>query len=410
MARYEVVVMMKSRGPVGSMLLAAVMVWACSGPKPVTPDPSSSSNSILSFEILHLGAPVSGEIDEEAGTITVTVPFGTDFRNLAPRILHDGRAVAPRSDVFNDFALPTRYEVTAEDGTSRRYEVRVIVAEPAEPAFTYPPFFAPHPTRLARFAGGFVVTQSTVGELWVYDDQGRFTRKFRVGGAPVAVAVRDENELLVGNRREQRVDLFSIQGRYLGLFADGIAIPSDVVVSNPSGQVYVSDSQANVIRVFDADGAPLREIGSVGSGPGQLRFPTGLAIHQSELAVADFLNSRVQVFELGGEYLYALEELGEPPLRRPTGLDFDFLGNLYVVDSLWAGVYVYDSQGRRQRVLGEHGRGPEQLRTPLDVVVLRGFQPPPWFGPAAADGWTTLLVADMANQRLTPMYDRQGRQ
>ena len=69
----------------------------------------------------------AGVIDEEKGTVTVTMPAGTDVTALTPSIqLADGAAYAPAG--AQDFSSPVKYTVMAADGaTSRDYTVTVNV-------------------------------------------------------------------------------------------------------------------------------------------------------------------------------------------------------------------------------------------------------------------------------------------
>ena len=50
-------------------------------------------------------------------------------------------------------------------------------------------------------------------------------------------------------------------------------------------------------QVFDADGQPIHALGSKGTGPGQLSYPTGLAVdREGRIVVTDSANHRIQVF------------------------------------------------------------------------------------------------------------------
>jgi hypothetical protein len=83
-----------------------------------------------------------------------------------------------------------------------------------------------------------------------------------------------------------------------------------------AGRIYVADGQAREIRVFDARGRFVRRIGSPGRGPGELRWPAGLALtrHGSRLLVTDYGNARWSVFDTAG----ALLEDRPRPLARWT--------------------------------------------------------------------------------------------
>ncbi|WP_196214028.1 PGF-pre-PGF domain-containing protein [Methanolobus vulcani] len=84
------------------------------------------SKSITSFEFTDLS--VTGTIDADIKTITVTVPYGTDVTDLVPTIVHTGSSISSGSGVSDDFSSPVVYTVTAADGTSQDYTVTVTVA------------------------------------------------------------------------------------------------------------------------------------------------------------------------------------------------------------------------------------------------------------------------------------------
>ena len=67
---------------------------------------------------------------------------------------------------------------------------------------------------------------------------------------------------------------------------------------------FVSYQKAHCIKVFNEEGVFLYDIGSKGSGNGQLHSPTQLAIDKfNNLIVCDKNNSRLQFFTLGGKFV-----------------------------------------------------------------------------------------------------------
>lgn len=123
--------------------------------------------------------------------------------------------------------------------------------------------------------------------------------------------------------------------------------PRDVAL-DADGNVYISDTGNKRVRVYNAAGEYLRDIGSAGSELGQLDEPGGLAISpDGRLFVADTWNRRVSVFTLDGIPLYTFEVRGwyEDQGNRPY-LAVDGERNLLYVGDPQAGrVLVYDTQG-----------------------------------------------------------------
>lgn len=82
--------------------------------------------------------------------------------------------------------------------------------------------------------------------------------------------------------------------------------PDEAVLGRPlslalgSGALYIVDAQDCAVKVFSRDGRFLKSIGRKGSGPGELSFPSGVAVLGGRIFVADKLNRRVQIFEASG--------------------------------------------------------------------------------------------------------------
>ncbi|MCL2317034.1 MAG: DUF11 domain-containing protein, partial [Actinomycetia bacterium] len=73
---------------------------------------------------------VDGVIDQTNHTIIVTLPAGSDLSALAPQIAFDGASVSPASGETRDFSgigisAVLYYTVTAEDGSTQKYDVVV---------------------------------------------------------------------------------------------------------------------------------------------------------------------------------------------------------------------------------------------------------------------------------------------
>ena len=82
----------------------------------------SSAKDITRFAILGVDGTISGT------NISLTVPFGTDRRSLAPTVAITGASVSPASGVVRDFTAPVTYTVTAADMTTKAYTVTVTAA------------------------------------------------------------------------------------------------------------------------------------------------------------------------------------------------------------------------------------------------------------------------------------------
>jgi DNA-binding beta-propeller fold protein YncE len=144
-------------------------------------------------------------------------------------------------------------------------------------------------------------------------------------------------------KRGHQVVKFSPTGNVLmtlgtpGVAGDGtnqFNSPSDVAVAN-NGDIFVSDSHSfdsgnNRIMRFSREGRFIKAWGKTGYAPGEFRMAHSLAIdpQTGRLFVADRGNNRIQIFDQHGIFLAQWTQFG-----RPSGIDFDDKGNIYVSDS-----------------------------------------------------------------------------
>jgi hypothetical protein len=96
--------------------------------------------SITSFKIGDAEGVITNDPqDDEAGTIDITVPYGTALTSVVPDIVHNGKAADGISPTdAQDFTdeTPVTYTVTAENDATREYTVNVTIAPPVITSFT----------------------------------------------------------------------------------------------------------------------------------------------------------------------------------------------------------------------------------------------------------------------------------
>ena len=192
---------------------------------------------------------------------------------------------------------------------------------------------------------------------------------------PSGVAIGPSGNIYVADTWNYRVQVFNPKGEYItswgqkGELGSGApAEPNDAfwgpraIAVDASEQVYVADTGNKRVRVYSKDGQYLRDIGSGGSGNGQLDEPSGLAISpDGKLYVADTWNRRISVFTLDGLPANIFPTTGGQLVNnfRVRGWAED-LGNrpylavdptrnlLYVTDPDAGRVLIYDASGTGQ--------------------------------------------------------------
>ncbi len=88
--------------------------------------PKSADKQITAFSFAALSPAVTAAIDQTTRKITATVPADADLTKLVPTLMLSAKAtVAPASGVVQNFTNAVNYTVTAEDGSTQVYEVKV---------------------------------------------------------------------------------------------------------------------------------------------------------------------------------------------------------------------------------------------------------------------------------------------
>ena len=88
------------------------------------------------------------------------------------------------------------------------------------------------------------------------------------------------------------------------LTLDHLKAPHGIAVNGTTGEVVVTERDANCVSVFSPNGEKLRSFGTEGSGHGEFNSPRGVAVDsKGNILVADCCNNRVQKFTAEGQLL-----------------------------------------------------------------------------------------------------------
>ncbi|MCX7872117.1 MAG: immunoglobulin domain-containing protein [Verrucomicrobiae bacterium] len=152
------------------------------------------------------------------------------------------------------------------------------------------------------------VSDSAANEIKIYQNNAlanRFGSQGYNSGQfifPSGIAINSQNELLVVDQGNDRVQVFSLNGVFKRAFS--LARPGTFgnsgrpsgIACDSSDRIYVSDSLQCSIKVFDANGGYLSSIGKIGFGSGELYNPTAVAIDKyNRLFVASPNNYKIQI-------------------------------------------------------------------------------------------------------------------
>lgn len=174
----------------------------------------------------------------------------------------------------------------------------------------------------------------------------------------VAVSMAWGGDIAVSDARLGFVARLNELGEPVGKLGQGeLQRPTGLAFDPQRGWLFVADTLANDIKVYDQTGRRLHTIGSAGEGAGEFNAPTHLAFAGGRLYVTDTLNNRIQIFSPEGERIGGFGERGlyVGNLTRPKGVAVGEGGIVYVVESYFAHLLAFSE--RHELLLGINGSG-----------------------------------------------------
>ncbi|MCB1888251.1 MAG: 6-bladed beta-propeller [Rhodocyclaceae bacterium] len=206
---------------------------------------------------------------------------------------------------------------------------------------------------------------------------------------PVGVVTDPDGSLWVADAELAIIAHLSPDGDPLPAIGKGqLGRPTGLVRNPADGHLLVADTQAHKILEFTPGGDLVRTIGERGHDAGQFNFPTYLALAGERLYVTDTMNSRVQILHLAsGEFVQSVGRRGlyTGNLVRPKGVATDTDGNVYIVESLYDNLLIFNEDGQFLMPIGGVGKEIGKFYLPSGVAV---------------DDFNRILVADTFNGRV----------
>jgi DNA-binding beta-propeller fold protein YncE len=231
---------------------------------------------------------------------------------------------------------------------------------------------------------GIVVFDEAEATLSVWD-QAEPGRAFM---SPVGIAADGAGGYLVADADIGYVVRLDGDGAPTGAVGRGILQRPTGLCRDPvAREIFVADSGAHDIKVFDERGALLRTLGRRGVAAGEFNGPTHMTFAAGRLYVTDTLNARVQILSTAGEPLGAIGQRGlfVGNLVRPKGVVTDRDGHIYVIESYHDHILVFSDNGELLLPIGGTGREAGKFFLPAGA----------W-----TDDGSRLFVADMFNGRV----------
>ena len=212
---------------------------------------------------------------------------------------------------------------------------------------------------------------------------GRFKVKVKVNGEHVQ---NSPFTIIVKGFQFKAVLAFGKEGSSVGMFRG----PYGVAV-NAKDEIAVTDFFNHRVQIFNKNGYYLRSFGREGNKAGEFKYPIDIAFHDNgNIFVADQWNHRIQIFTGEGRYVNSFGRKGnrDSQLRSPWGISVDSDGNIIVADSDNKMIKIFSSDGMYLMKIGGHGA----FTFPIHCVQ-----------------YDTYLIVSDHDEHCIKVYDRYGK-
>ncbi|CAG9127350.1 hypothetical protein JYU34_014238 [Plutella xylostella] len=215
---------------------------------------------------------------------------------------------------------------------------------------------------------------------------------------PWGLCVDRDGNIIVADRRNNRIQIFSSRGEFRSMFGCKGTGPGEFdlpagITTDVFGRIIVIDKDNHRVQVFTSAGHFILKFGSFGKECGQFQYPWDVAANSlGNLVVTDTRNHRIQLFTSDGTYITKLVFEGANPAKllkgptTPRGVCFTTGGNIIVSDFENHRLIMVDpTLSKVIHGVGREGAGVAELNRPSGIVT---------------DDEGRVIVADSKNHRV----------
>jgi DNA-binding beta-propeller fold protein YncE len=220
--------------------------------------------------------------------------------------------------------------------------------------------------------GNIFVADTDNGRIQKFSPNGTFVTSLERFQAPSGIAIdRAGNIYIAEIGSKHRIQKLRPDGTLIAEWAPGLYGPRKIAIG-PDDSIYVVDSGRNRIVKFSPDGQVLASWGTEGTGDGQFRGNSSVAVDliNKKVYVADPLNSRIQVFDSTGKFLskWSVPEWGKALGFEDLAIDSN-RGRLYASSAHMEVILIFDLNGTR--IDSVTPKPPDKLAGPSALALAK---------------------------------------
>ncbi len=209
----------------------------------------------------------------------------------------------------------------------------------------------------SRGDGTYYLVSFGTNEVLLFGVSGGLLRRIRGGleslDHPFDILETKDGHLFITEFEGDSIAKLTTGGSFIKRFGesgrgDGELLGPQFLASDNKGYIYVTDWGNRRVCKFDYEGNFILSFGQKKGDYEGLQGPSGIAIIEEKVYVADKLRGYIAVFDQSGNYITTL---AEDDLAMPEGISVYNQKNLLVVDS--GKIISYDAERETSRVLSD---------------------------------------------------------
>lgn len=190
---------------------------------------------------------------------------------------------------------------------------------------------------------------------------------------PIDVVTDKSGNIYVSDSIRAKVFVFEDDGDFSHIIAPReLQRPVGLAISVDGQKLYIVDPVSSQIHVTTPKGKYLGVIGKKGNRDGEFNRPTFMDVgSDGKLYVSDSMNHRVQILDKDGNFISKFGQLGQEigNFGSPRGISVDSQNNIYVSDTMFNVIQIFNQKGELLLVFGSFGGKRGEFALAEDVSI-----------------------------------------